>query len=186
MMGASFPEKPLPAGTNPRRRRVILALGLVFVVVLLGYLAVADNGSPGSSPSSSSSLSVSSSVSSLTTTSSSSLPTGTQVYEVSFRQPGVCSPPVYGAPWSVTIDNETVVEPPTASPPLPNTTLFSTPSNSNYSVIAFSLPNGVYPYHIDPEYVLTPFSGTVTVDGSDVTIDVGDIYSCTTTSQSRG
>jgi len=43
----------------------------------------------------------------------------TRLYDVTFQQSGDCSPPVYVAPWSVTLGNETSAEPSNATLPIP-------------------------------------------------------------------
>ena len=96
-----------------------------------------------------------------------------QLFELVFNETGYCSPAVYPAPWAVTLNNKTtLVEPPNASLPLPENGVTSySPSNKNYSMIVFSVPNGTYNYTIYPKVIFRQ-SGTVTVNNSDVLIQV--------------
>ena len=108
-------------------------------------------------------------------------------YEVSFHQSGACSPSAYVAPWSVTLGNQTIAEPSGATLPIPNGTFSAGPANQNLSTIVFSVPNGVYGYRISPYGAFSPTSGTITVDGSDVSVEAnGPILSCTTTQTETG
>ena len=60
-------------------------------------------------------------VASVSTNPPNSGPAG-QVYKVTFQQTGWCTPPVYTAPWEVTLGNETEVEPSNATLPIPTNT----------------------------------------------------------------
>jgi hypothetical protein len=112
---------------------------------------------------------------------------GTQLYEVTFRQSGTCSPPAYVAPWSVTLGNETVAEPSNATLPIQNGTFVTGPQYQNLSTIAFSVPDGVYQYRFAPYGAFGPNSGSVTVDGADVLIVAdGPILSCAITAPPPG
>ena len=91
---------------------------------------------------------------------------------VTFQQVGACSPTFWGAPWSVTIGNVTRVQPSDAKLPLDNYSLSGT-SNSSLSEITFFLPSGTYDYRVSPSAeFFTPTSGTVTVSGSNVTVEI--------------
>ena len=112
-------------------------------------------------------------------TSTTSAPGGTRLYQVTFRQSGSCSPPAYLAPWSVTLGNETIAEPSTATLPIQNGTYIAEPRYQNVSTIAFSVPDGVYQYRLAPFGAFSPDSGSVTVDGADVSMTVnGPILVC--------
>jgi hypothetical protein len=104
-----------------------------------------------------------------------------QTYALAFSQEGVCSPPMYGAPWAVALNGRTtIVAPSSAALPLPNTVIQGSAGDVNYSVIWFHVPNGVYTYVVMP----TDFfpNGTVTVSGSDTIVSViGPFIGCTTT-----
>jgi len=104
-----------------------------------------------------------------------------QFYDVTFHQSGACSPPDYVAPWSVTLGSQTIAEPSSATLPIPNDAYSAGPANQNLSSIVFSVPNGVYQYRISPTAFLST-SGTITVNGSDVSVVAyGPVLSCTTT-----
>ena len=92
-----------------------------------------------------------------------------QVYKVAFQQKGWCTPPVYTAPWEVTLGNETEVEPSNATLPIPTNTATESGAFQKYSTIAFSVPDGTYAYTVQIAGV-QPTSGIVVVSGSDVTI----------------
>lgn len=77
-------------------------------------------------------------------------------------------------PWAVVLDGEMVVQPSDATMPASGTTdeLYIT-SNSSYSAIWFSVPNGTYSYSILPVFSLgSEQSGNVTIDGSNVQVQV--------------
>ena len=106
----------------------------------------------------------------------------TQLYDVTFHQSGACSPLAYVAPWSVTLGNETVAEPSNTTLPIPGGSYAAGPENQNLSTIAFSVPDGVYQYSLSPSGAFASPVGSVTVNGSDVSIEVnGPVVSCTTT-----
>jgi hypothetical protein len=113
---------------------------------------------------------------------------GTRLYEVTFKQTGACGPPpVYAAPWSVTLGPWTLVEPQSAG--LPVETLSGTASlaYADYSAIVFSVPAGSYPYSIAMGWPLGNPSGVVTVTQSDVNVTVdGPFVACTTVAQTSG
>ena len=117
--------------------------------------------------------------------------TTSQLYQLEFVQESNC---YYGSwlfPWAVVLDNTTViVQPSNATLPLTYGGTHLT-SDSNYSTIVFSVPDGTYNYTIVPN---DPFnseqSGNVAVAGSDVQVEVGEYItamgcsSTTTTSSS--
>ena len=111
--------------------------------------------------------------------------TTSQLYQLEFVQESNC---YYGSwlfPWAVVLDNSTVVvQPSNATLPLTYSGTHLT-SDSNYSTIVFSLPNGTYNYTIVPNDPFNPEqSGNVTVAGSDVQVEVGEYITamgCTTT-----
>ena len=103
---------------------------------------------------------------------SSSSHTAAQVYKVTFNQTGQCPPPrLYYAPWYVTLGGETQIEPPNTT--LPLSTLGGNASSQylRYSMIVFSVPDGTYEY-TGQLVASPPFVGNVTVDGSDVTLNI--------------
>lgn len=115
----------------------------------------------------------------LTTNSSNS-----QQYYVVFQQIGACTPEFWGIPWSVTIGNLTLVQPPNTPIPINNGTLYGT-TNLNYTTITFLLSNGVYSFRVSPTlFFFTPTTGTVTVSGSNVTVPIRYTgTSCTTSTK---
>jgi hypothetical protein len=111
-----------------------------------------------------------------------SVPVESQLYDVTFRQSGACSPLAYVAPWSVTLGNETVAEPSNATLPIPGGPYLAGPQYQGLSTIVFSVPNGIYQYSLAPSGAFAQAAGSVTVNGSDVSIEVnGPVLSCATT-----
>jgi hypothetical protein len=104
---------------------------------------------------------------------------------VVFQQLGACSAEFWGIPWSVTIGVDTEVQPPGTTLPLNNYGLIGT-LNKNFTVIIFSLPNGVYPFSVSPSVgFFTPTAGSVTVNGTDALVEIAYTgTSCTSTSGS--
>jgi len=106
-------------------------------------------------------------------TSASAQTGASELYQVEFLQEPNCPPGSWLFPWAVVLDNQTVVQPSNATLPLSSDGIFHFTDDSNYSTIGFSLPNGTYSYTIIPDYSLGSHqSGNVTVDGSDVTVQV--------------
>ncbi|HVP22341.1 MAG TPA: hypothetical protein VMS77_00350 [Conexivisphaerales archaeon] len=101
---------------------------------------------------------------------------------VTFRQEGACSPQFWGVPWSVTIDGQTKVQPAGTKLPLDDNLLQGT-ANESLATISFLLPSGTYAYEVRPSNMFfSPSSGTVTVGGGDVEVDIAlSGTSCTTT-----
>ena len=101
--------------------------------------------------------------------------TNTNTYqEVVFSQSGACGNQYYLAPWSVTLSGkgmvETIVEPSNASLPISETSYTASLVFKAYSNIVFSVPNGIYSYVVKPGFLAQ--SGNVSVQGSDVTVQV--------------
>jgi hypothetical protein len=116
--------------------------------------------------------------------------TTSQLYQLEFVQESNCAYGSWLFPWAVVLDNSTVVvQPSNATLPLTYSGTHLT-SDSNYSTIVFSVPNGTYNYTIVPNDPFNPEqSGNVTVAGSDVQVEVGEYItamgcSSTTTSTS--
>ncbi len=109
--------------------------------------------------------------------------TGAPVYTVTFQQIGACSPAVYTVPWSVTLNGVTEARPPNTPLPIANGSYTAGPEQPYYYTIVFtSIPDGVYQYRIAPSGPFTILSGTVTVNGADVSVPVyGPVVACTTT-----
>jgi hypothetical protein len=110
-----------------------------------------------------------------------------QLYQVEFSEESNCFYGSWFIPWGVDLDGQTVVQPSNATLPLSFNGAPLT-SDGNYSAIWFSLPNGTYSYTILPNDPLgSAQSGNVTVDGSDVTVQVYafvEAMGCSTTSAS--
>ena len=118
----------------------------------------------------------------LATTTSISAQGSAREFRVTFTQSGACSPLAYVAPWSVTLGNEVEAEPASATLPIPNDTYAASPLYADDSTIVFSVPDGTYQFSISPFGPFGPDSGTVTVDGADVTVPLnGPFLSCTST-----
>ena len=119
--------------------------------------------------------------------------TGSNLYEVEFvQQAATCPPsiPMYVAPWTVTLGNQSKTEPSNET----GTSAGWSSSYGVYSKIAFLVPNGVYDYNATPDdNGYTPFQvsppakgaygsviGSITVSGSNVSVEVGpaEVY-CT-------
>ncbi len=56
---------------------------------------------------------------------------------MTFQQAGWCTPPVYTAPWEVTLGNETELEPSNATLPIPTNTATESGAFQKYSTIVF-------------------------------------------------
>ena len=105
-----------------------------------------------------------------------------QFYDVTFQQIGACSPAVYTAPWAVTLGDQTIAEPSNTTLPIPGGGYIAGPQFQSLSAIVFSVQNGVYQYTISPPGPFDRTSGSVTVNGTSVTVVVeGPVVSCTTT-----
>lgn len=115
--------------------------------------------------------------------------TRSNLYEVDFiQQAATCPPsiPMYVAPWTVTLGNQSKTQPSNGSAP---DGAGAGSSYGVYSKIAFLVPNGVYDYNATPDDDgYTPFevstpanpngayssvTGTVTISGSNVTVEIG-------------
>jgi hypothetical protein len=115
-----------------------------------------------------------------------SKPTASRLYQLEFVQESNCDYGSWLFPWAVVLDNSTVVvQPANATLPVAYNGAHLT-SDANYSTIVFSVLDGRYNYTIAPN---DPFngeqSGTVTVDGSDVQVEVWDFITamgCSSTS----
>ena len=116
-------------------------------------------------------------------TTSTSSAVGTQLYEVTFQQAGACSPTVFAAPWAVTMGGQTIAEPANTTLPISGGGYTASPQFQSFSAIVFSVPNGTYQYNISPTGPFERTSGSVMVNGTNVTVAVeGPVVSCTTTS----
>ena len=108
--------------------------------------------------------------------------TGSVLYNVTFQQIGACSPAVYVLPWSVTLGNEVRAEPPGTPLPISNGGYSAGPEPPGLYTIVFTVPDGVYAYTVAPQGAFYTYTGTVTVNGSAVSIVLdGPAVSCTTT-----
>jgi hypothetical protein len=140
--------------------------GIIMVAVILGACdVVALTFEPGQS------------------TISSSHSVQTRLYNVTFMQSGACSPAVYTVPWSVTLGSRTEAQPPNATLPVPNGSYGAGPEPPSLFTITFtSVPDGIYNYTIAPADAFSMSSGTVTVNGANLTVNVEvSTIACTTT-----
>jgi hypothetical protein len=96
-----------------------------------------------------------------------------RLYQVEFLQESNCRVgPGWLFPWGLILDSQTLTQPSNATLPLIYNESHLT-SESNYSTIWFSLPNGTYGYKIIPDDPLgSAQSGNVTVDGSNTVVQV--------------
>jgi hypothetical protein len=112
-----------------------------------------------------------------------------RLYDVEFVQESNCYYASWVAPWAVVVDGQTVLQPSNATLPLSSNEFHFT-ADSNYSTISFSLPNGTYRYDILPDDPLgSRQSGNITVDGSDVEVQVYAFImaeDCSSTSSAPG
>jgi hypothetical protein len=101
--------------------------------------------------------------------------TTSQLYQLEFLQESNCPYGSWLFPWAVVLNNSSViVQPSNATLPVTyDEAPISLTSDINYSTIWFSVPNGTYNYTVLPK---DPFnaeqSGNVTVDGTDVEVQV--------------
>jgi hypothetical protein len=95
-----------------------------------------------------------------------------QTHGVEFVQESNCPYESLIVPWGVEVGHQTVTQPSNATLPLSYASSRLT-SNSTYSTIWFSLPQGTYTYSILPNnFHGQEVSGNVTVDGSGVVVPV--------------
>ena len=139
---------------------------IVIVIILIVGFGVYLNATFNTASSSSSSI-----VGGTTTS-----PSTGRDYQVTFNQIAACKafpPAFWGIPWSVTIGNTTMVEPPGTPLPLNNGGSVQGTFDEALSNITFNLPNGTYSYVVSPTFeFFTPDSGNVTVAGSNVTVPI--------------
>lgn len=116
-----------------------------------------------------------------TTTVFTTLPLPSSDHYVDFVQQSACPGGIYLAPWEVMLGNMTAVQPSNATLPLSESSFEAAHAFFNDSIISFLVPNGTYPYQVLPKAFLG-MSGTLTVNGSDVIVEVHAApVSCTTT-----
>jgi hypothetical protein len=115
-----------------------------------------------------------------------------QISEVTFQQVRYCGQ--YNIlPWAVTLDGLTQVQPHNQSLPLPSNTFSTIVLDQNLTRITFYLPPGTYNYTIiggspggGELFVGNGYhSGAVTVNDSDITVNVGIQLSRTCASSTR-
>ncbi len=101
--------------------------------------------------------------------------------KIVFQESGACDPPAYVAPWSVTLGEQTLAQPPNATLPIPNDSFSAAPNNSIYSQMVFYVPNGTYHYSISPSSMLAgfPSAGTISINSSEVISIGAPPISCT-------
>jgi len=119
--------------------------------------------------------------------------TEARVYAVTFQQVRYCGQ--YNImPWAVTIGGLTQVQPPNHSLPLPTNTFSTIVPNQNLTHITFLVPPGVYNYTLSGGAPMGGelytgsgmTSGTVVVNGADVSVsvEVWLSFTCTSTTTS--
>ena len=106
------------------------------------------------------------------TTESTVIPASIPLYKVTFNDTGgSCGGVFYVSPWSVTIGNITLAQPSNATLPLSGQESES-PAYYSISTIIFTVPNGSYNYNVISGGLIRPFSGTVSVNGSDISVQL--------------
>jgi hypothetical protein len=93
------------------------------------------------------------------------------LHQLEFVQESNCPYGSWVYPWGVTLNGATLTQPSNATLPLSYSNARLT-SNSSYSTISFSVPNGVYSYAVVPTGFAGKQSGNVTVSGSNVEVEV--------------
>jgi hypothetical protein len=93
------------------------------------------------------------------------------LHQLEFVQESNCPYGSWVYPWGVTLNGATLTQPSNATLPLSYGNARLT-SNSSYSTISFSVPNGVYSYTVVPTGFAGKQSGNVTVSGSNVEVEV--------------
>ena len=154
------------------KRAVSLGVSTVIVIVIILIVGFGVYLNDTFNTTNTSRSSSSSSIVGGTTTS----PSTGRDYQVTFNQIAACKafpPAFWGIPWSVTIGNTTMVEPPGTPLPLNNGGSVQGTFDEALSNITFNLPNGTYSYVVSPTFeFFTPDSGNVTVAGSNVTVPI--------------
>jgi hypothetical protein len=146
------------------QRRAIGASAIIAMAVIIVVLAMVDFVMVTSTTESTE-------IETLTSSSSDSIQP--ELYNVTFQQVlgPACSPGAaqqsYATPWSVTIGNDTVVQPP--GTPVPITQIGQT-MNTTLAKISFLLPAGSYRYEIQPSGAFPTNSGVVVVNGTGVVV----------------
>ena len=118
-------------------------------------------------------VTVVSTISATTTTSTTSTTSSgvSNLHRLEFVQESNCPYGSWVYPWGVTLNGATLTQPSNATLPLSYGNAHLT-SNSSYSTISFSVPNGVYSYTVVPTGFAGKQSGNVTVSGSNVEVEV--------------
>jgi len=109
-----------------------------------------------------------------------------RLYQLEFIQESNCPYGSWLLPWAVMLDTNTVVvQPSNATLPVSYAGAHLT-SDTNYSTIWFSVPNGTYDYTILPSNISgVEQNGTATVSGGNVQVQVSAFITamgCSTTS----
>ena len=156
------------SATPPARSFTLLAVAIVVAAILVSATLFVALGTPST---------VTRTVPGITTTTFTRTVTGALtgeaplLYEVEFIQQSACPGGIWLAPWSVTLNNQTIVRPSGATLPLSEGGFQAGGTFQNDSVISFSVPNGTYSYSIDPKAFLGQ-AGNLTVDGDDIIVQV--------------
>ena len=178
-----------------------LVTALIVVAILvsggIGYIgnstSTATKTMTQSSNSSASTFTITKTITQMIQTSYTSTSTGdtrtVQLYQLGFVQESNCPSGSWLLPWAVVLDNSTVVvQPSNATLPLSYNGTYLT-SDSNYSAIWFSIPNGTYSYTVHPtNFYGIEESGNVTIAGSDAIVQISAFVTamgCSSTTTTR-
>lgn len=165
---------------------VVIIGALASIIGIMNYVSPAAPSSSGTKkPESNSSTSSTSSTTIITTrTVSESTKSVDHLFSLIFKQLNECPSntaleDTWQIPWEVTLSNGmNASQPPNEVNRVENVTLgYLGTTNSTYSMIVFSVPNGNYSYSIHPQGSggMEPFEGRVMVNGQNVTVDTNFI-----------
>ena len=102
-------------------------------------------------------------------------------FELVFRQTALCPNLGFIAPWKVALSNSESI---LANPPNGTSTVCCSASKTNPSTITFYVTNGNYTFSVFPANLLTPASGSVTINDQDVVVTLGqELFSCGSTTE---
>ncbi|MHB8566445.1 MAG: hypothetical protein ACYC7D_08580 [Nitrososphaerales archaeon] len=163
----------------------LIAISIVLAILVSGGIGYVANSTSTTtqtitqtSKSSTSTFTITQTITEMVQTSNTSTSTGdsgtVQLYQLEFVQQSNCPYGSWLLPWAVVLDNTSVVgQPSNATLPLTYNGTHLT-SDSNYSAIWFSVPNGTYSYTILPKnFYGIEESGNVTIEGSNVVVRIG-------------
>jgi len=115
------------------------------------------------------------------TTTSTTQPSSIQLHKVTFNESGECGG-AYIDRWAVTLGNVTIRQPSNATltvSGIKGIEVTAAPVYKLISKIIFTVPDGTYQYDVTSLAPMAPYKGTVSVNGSDVVIQLeGPEISC--------